>query len=256
MKILISWSGERSHAAALVLRDWLPVVLPFVETWVSSADIPKGRRWSVELAEQLDSTNCGILCVTPENVREPWLVFEAGALSKSLKEGQVHPFLLGMKGRELEGPLSQFQATELSKEDVGKLVRDINQAAGDKKLSTERLSKGFETCWPDLDGKLSSLNSGRQRVAPISSVKAGPAAVADLDDLQTAMLKLVAEAEEARLFPEKAADAIGMHPQRAKHVLETLEAAGLVTPSYNYLYGTSWVLNKAGRAELVRRRLL
>lgn len=31
MKVFISWSGERSQALAQALRDWLPLVLHFVE---------------------------------------------------------------------------------------------------------------------------------------------------------------------------------------------------------------------------------
>ena len=82
MKVFISWSGELSHRIALHLKEWLPVVLPFVDAWVSSEDIPKGTRWGTELATQLEGTNSGIVCLVPGNLNESWLNFEAGALSK------------------------------------------------------------------------------------------------------------------------------------------------------------------------------
>ena len=58
---------------------------------------------------ELDTTNCGIICVTPDNMREPWLHFEAGALSKSVKQAQVHPFLLkDMLGRDIVLPITSI----------------------------------------------------------------------------------------------------------------------------------------------------
>ena len=50
MDIFVSWAGRDSHAIALVLRQWLPRVLPFVRPWVSSEDIRKGTRWSDEFS--------------------------------------------------------------------------------------------------------------------------------------------------------------------------------------------------------------
>jgi hypothetical protein len=163
-----------------------------------------------------------------------------------------------MKSRDLDGPRSQFQATEFAKEDIGKLVRDINKAAGEKRLSTERIQKSFATCWPELDRSFSALKfpEGQTTKAPTPSPNTNSGSRADLDAAQIEMLQLVAEADDNRLFPERAAAALGIHPQRAKFILETLQAAGLLTPSHNYLRGTSWVLNPAGRAELVRRELI
>lgn len=48
----------------------------------------------------------------------------------------------------------------------------------------------------------------------------------------------------------------GVHPQRAEHILESLEDLKLLDPSYNYMSGTSWALSKKGRAFLVEKKLL
>ena len=41
--VFITWSKERSKAAALALRGWLPLVIQAVEPWMSDKDIGKGK---------------------------------------------------------------------------------------------------------------------------------------------------------------------------------------------------------------------
>lgn len=36
MDIFVSWAGRDGHAAAFMLRRWLPEVLSFTRPWVSS----------------------------------------------------------------------------------------------------------------------------------------------------------------------------------------------------------------------------
>jgi hypothetical protein len=110
MKIFISWSGERSEALAKALREWFPLVLHFVEPWLSQSDIKVGDRWSIEIAKELENCNFGVICITKENVAAPWILFEAGALAKSMQDGRVIPLLLDLDLKELSGPLAQFQA--------------------------------------------------------------------------------------------------------------------------------------------------
>ena len=86
MDLFISWSGARSGAAAEALRDWLPKVVNEIKPWLSSADIDKGARWSSDIAVRLQSARAGIICLTPGNLRSEWILFEAGALSRSFKK--------------------------------------------------------------------------------------------------------------------------------------------------------------------------
>ena len=99
MKVFISWSKKRSRAFAEALRDWLPEVIQDCKPWMSSKDIDLGQRWSSEIASQLNEARLGVLCVTPENLGSVWLAFEAGALSKSVAEGRVIPYLFGVAPR-------------------------------------------------------------------------------------------------------------------------------------------------------------
>ena len=97
VNIFISWSGERSRAIAQSLREWLPYVLPNAKPWMSAADIDRGSRWSSEISQELDRANVGIICLTPDNLEAPWVLFEAGALSKALKHTLVCTYLFNVR---------------------------------------------------------------------------------------------------------------------------------------------------------------
>ena len=157
MKVFISWSGERSKAVAQALRDWLPNVIQAVEPWMSEADIAKGARWSLDMARELDETRVGIICLTPENLNAAWILFEAGALSKTLEETYVCPYLLDLRPADLEGPLAQFQAAMGNEEDTRKLVQTINRALGDEALAEERVNKAFRVWWSQLEESLANI---------------------------------------------------------------------------------------------------
>ena len=89
MKVFLSWSGTLSHKVARILKAWIPSVLPNVEAWLSSEDIPKGSRWAPVLAERLEKSFYGIVVAVPGNISEPWLNFEIGAISRSLYQKRV-----------------------------------------------------------------------------------------------------------------------------------------------------------------------
>src|ERR1043166_1601551 len=109
MKIFVSWSGEASREAAELLRSWLPNVVQQTGVWVSSQDIGKGEKWSASLWESLTEINFGILMVTRENSKAPWIMFEAGALSKTVKS-RVIPILCDIDRLDVANtPLGQFQ---------------------------------------------------------------------------------------------------------------------------------------------------
>lgn len=157
MKIFISWSGDTSHKVAEVLRDWLPGVIQCVKPYVSSEDIDKGTRWSTDIASELNKSNFGILCVTPDNVNAPWLNFEAGALGKSVETSKVCPFLFKIKRSEIQGPILQFQSTIAEKDDVFKLLKSINSSCEDQKIEEPLLERVFNSLWPSLEAELNKI---------------------------------------------------------------------------------------------------
>ncbi len=156
MKIFISWSGKPSLNVAMALRDWLPYIFNGIELFVSSEDIRKGKRWPLEVSKELDVCNFGIVCLTPDNLEAPWLLFESGALSKSVKEASVYTLLVGgLRIGDVEGPLSHFQHTMFEKEDFFKLVKSINEALEPNKQDETRLKKIFDKFWDDLETNVS-----------------------------------------------------------------------------------------------------
>ena len=158
MKIFLGWSGTRSKETAEVLGDWLGQVIQAIDPWISS-DILKGARWSEEIADKLEEAKVGIICLTMGNLNENWILFEAGALSKT-KDAHVCTFLLDLKPTDIKQPLALFQHTEFEKEDVRKLTHTINQAvedAGERSLDVKRPDTIFDRFWPDLEEKLKEI---------------------------------------------------------------------------------------------------
>lgn len=92
----ISWSGERSNTLAAALYDWLPMVVKTPEPWMSEEDIEKGSRGLDDIGKALAAMGVGTICLTPENLEKPWILFEAGALATAPGDkARVCPYLFG-----------------------------------------------------------------------------------------------------------------------------------------------------------------
>lgn len=169
IKIFISWSGTKSQEVAKILKQWIPCVIQSVEPYFSSADIDKGARWSTDIAKELQDASFGILCVTKDNLSSSWLNFEAGALSKSIEQSKVCPFLVDLKPSDIQNsPILQFQMASASKDDVFKLFNSINSNLGDGKLAEAVLETTFETFWPKIEDALKSVSSTPEVSKPTS----------------------------------------------------------------------------------------
>ncbi len=156
MKVFISWSGKRSKALAAALKEWLPLILQYAKPWVSEKDISAGDRWAQAIAGELESSNFGILCITPENLRSEWILFEAGALSKSMLDAKVIPLLFGLELSDLSGPLSQFQALKVDQQGLMNVIKAIN-AAAENKAAEATISQLVPALWPQLQEKLAKI---------------------------------------------------------------------------------------------------
>ena len=156
-KVFISWSGDLSKRLAEATREWLPGVLQFVKPYFTPEDIEKGARWGSDIVGELESSDIGIICLTKSNTQKPWILFEAGALSKSFDKSRVCTILFDLDTTDLTGPLTIFQHTKFEKSDFKKLVKSINNAATDNKLDDAVLDGVFDMWWPKLEENISAI---------------------------------------------------------------------------------------------------
>ena len=156
MKVFISWSGNRSKAVANALKDWIPLIVQHAKPWVSDKDIQAGDRWAQAIAGELETSNFGILCITPENLSSEWILFEAGALSKAMQDAKVIPLLFGLELSDLSGPLSQFQALKVDQQGMLKALKAINEVS-DAKTDDATIDKLVPALWSQLKDKLDQI---------------------------------------------------------------------------------------------------
>jgi hypothetical protein len=136
---------------------------------MSDTDIAKGSRGLSELAKALFSIKVGIVCLSPENLETPWLLFEAGALSKTIDDSsRLCTYLLaGLEPEDVKPPLGMFQATKATKHDSRSLVQTISVSVSEEPLGDEELDQIFEAMWPLLEATIKSL----PQVEPAKSIK-------------------------------------------------------------------------------------
>ncbi len=154
MRVFIAWSGERSKSIAKAWRAFLPDVIQQTDPFLSENDIGAGERWPVKLNEQLNSTDFGILCLTPENINAPWIHYETGALAKSVDDSRVCPFLFQLNSSDCRWPLAQFQANISDEVGTWNIVQSVNASMQDKSLEESRLRTSFGKHYPDFAKEL------------------------------------------------------------------------------------------------------
>ncbi len=159
MNVFISWSGEASKTFAIAVNNWLKQAMHRVKPWMSDAEIGPGERWNEKVSATLKVTNFGIICVTPENLTAPWILFEAGALAKAVDSARVVPLLLGAKKTDLVTPLSQFQAVMADKEGFLKLAAALNSELRKigEQLDEPVLTSLLAKLWPELERELKRI---------------------------------------------------------------------------------------------------
>ncbi len=215
MKLFLSWSGDRSKALANALKAWLPLILYYVEPWVSESDIDAGARWSDEVAKQLDGCNFGILCVTRENVIAPWILFEAGALAKMLDGSKLIPLLFDLEFSEITGPLAQFQGKKAERNGLLEVVSSIN-AMSSVKVPDERYRQLFDALYPQLEASLNAIPKSvdvTKRSRPQSEV---------IEDLVTAVRSMETRMREGFDEPGPRYRGRRMHPEFMYELMHTV----------------------------------
>jgi hypothetical protein len=219
-KVFISWSGDLSNKLADAVRQWLPGVLQFVKPYFTPSDIEKGTKWASDIAGELESSDIGIICLTKENLLKPWILFEAGALSKNLENSRVCTLLFDIDSTDLKGPLTTFQTTRFDKRDFKKLVKTINNTGGDSKLEDAVLDQVFDMWWDKLEQQIADILAEHQDQADESEHRSERDILEEILELS----RLGARRKSRQL--DLPFDVLMDMVERADDLLRTLEVEG------------------------------
>lgn len=179
MDILISWSKAQSKNVASALHKWLPKVVPGINPWMSSKDIAKGREWFRELQNVLSRMQMCIICVTPENVRSPWIYYETGAIATKGTDVLIYPYLVGVSPSMLtDGPLGNWQCTIAERNDTYELIKSLNENALASNHDPSILESNFDLLWLEFEIQIklikeADIDDGEGFVATEADLLAG-----------------------------------------------------------------------------------
>lgn len=254
-EVFISWSGSESYALAVAVHDWLPTVLPEVKPWMSSKDIAKGKRWNSEIDGSLERTSFCIVCLTPGVAREPWINFEAGAVSKIVQGSYVSPLLWHVSVDSLGGlPVSMFQCTQFTKKDVCQLIETINVATG-LQIPVERIRRNLDYSWDKLNQQVRDICISDDDDSHIdeSETRNGDATPKEkLDSVAEQILTVIAGKDDYPMDVDEVRTEVLHTPSRTRHYLDRLVAGGYLSKDDDY---ESYALTENGRAYVVEHGL-
>jgi TIR domain len=156
MNIFVSWSGRRSREAAEIFRRLIPLVLQRANLFMATENIESGANWAHSIDDAIKKADAGLVFLTRNNLNNPWLAFEVGALSRTLRPNRCFPILVDLSYRDLSGPFAIFQAIALTREDIQRLLFTLN-ADMESSVSESVLQTLFDTIWPDFAARIHSL---------------------------------------------------------------------------------------------------
>lgn len=201
------------------MRDWLPGVIQASKPWMSEADIEKGSRGLSEIGKALEGIRAGIVCLTPENQTAPWILYEAGALSKSIGDKtRLCTYLLGgLQSQDVRAPLGMFQATKADKEETRKLVHSINRAISDNPVPDKTLNAVFDAMWSDIEKVLTTLPEPVQKIETRRST----------EEMVSEILELVRADANRKKKTDQLDEFIPVLEQLLPHIRDAVRAAGI-----------------------------
>lgn len=136
MKIFLSWSKSKSKEISLAVKSFLEGMFRnSVTIWMSSESITYGSMFLNEIGNALKESDKCFAIITSENYTAPWIMYEAGAIairnyhkSNSNAKNAVIPILFDeIEDNKFRGnPLDQFQRLIFNRNNLNKLVKEIN----------------------------------------------------------------------------------------------------------------------------------
>lgn len=166
--IFISWSGESSKKIAVELKNTLENIIfkdKGLTCFVSELDIASGADWWYKIKKELKLCKQGILCITKENRRAPWIYFEAGAMIAG--EIPTIPLLINCDVNSLsDSPIKGSQCVDFYKIKMfKKMIYDINNRMSLLEISREQLDliaeEGYKLLTKNVSAVLKDLKNMR-----------------------------------------------------------------------------------------------
>lgn len=173
MDVFLSWSKRPSQQYAEVFHKYLPLTLQHVQTFMSSHSIENGELGTPRIFDTLSETGIGVLFMTPNNISEEWLNFEAGALFKGQQTNRVMPLIFDGDKKLLSGPIGSLQACEFNRDNVLDIIKTINNHSGEDKKEESFVERSFELTWPQIEeeiGKVSNESTYSEEELEIDSM--------------------------------------------------------------------------------------
>lgn len=127
LPVFVCWSGEAAKQIASSLVEWVHFVFgrECVDVFFSE-HMEGGAQWATKLRGALQRADLGIIVLTHGNTTNPWILFEAGALSKVVADTQVVPLLFGPSPKDLrDNPLAHFQEINGLQHDAARRLADV-----------------------------------------------------------------------------------------------------------------------------------
>ncbi len=111
-EVFISWSGEKANKYAKFLEDILNKIFDKRAETFYSANIESGSLWLQRINLALEESKVGIIVMTKESIKKPWVNFESGAIFKANSENvSIIPIYVDIAFDDLDNhPLRFFQS--------------------------------------------------------------------------------------------------------------------------------------------------
>ncbi len=166
--IFIGWSGDSSRKVAEELKKTLEEIFPKkINCFVSTQNIASGEDWYRRIKRNLERSSLGILCITKENIKAPWLYFEAGALVRN--NMKVIPLLINCSPPSLDNtPIQVKQSIQFNRpEQFKKMLKDIRDQFNLAQDTTDTVLDGiyseqYNTMKKNLNATLEELKNKRR----------------------------------------------------------------------------------------------
>lgn len=142
VKIFISWSGKNSREIAKKLKEvFEKLIFPGKNLicFVSDIDIASGEDWWKKIKSELRGSKLGIICITKENIKAPWIYYEAGALIGN--NVKTIPLLFNCNQEAIQNtPLSGKQCVVFhEKSKFKKMILEINDQFDSLKIPVDSI---------------------------------------------------------------------------------------------------------------------